>query len=382
IDHRGVVRALQQVRSASQQPDRLPDEVKRQEPAADRQQESALPDREHIGTHDVFTRREPVEPVQPGHIGEHGVIERRDDADPRDQQLPRTSRQVLRKQLDTDVGVVALDHGERQEHHGHDVVMRDDLEREGERRAEEKAADHVEIDLHHHRDEEQTTDERTGIRQPVERSPDYVRLHRCACRDRFCPAKRLVLVLVSSGRFASASRPSPLSVGLPVSRCQDGTCRWLVQQKRPSRRVAGGPFEQSPGDQAASRALASPFSTASRKASTKAGRSSPPRLVTSRPSLTAWPSLQMPPACSAFSRDSGAPVTLRPAIASTAASISTPSERTPTALFASTIPLTIRRAWALDRKSTRLNSSHVKISYAVFCLKKNKHQNAYDAGTT
>src|SRR5690625_7334603 len=26
-----------------------------------------------------------------------------------------------------------------------------------------------------------------------------------------------------------------------------------------------------------------------------------------------------------------------------------------------------------DRKSTRLNSSHVAISYAVFCLKKNKH---------
>src|SRR5690606_40259220 len=29
-------------------------------------------------------------------------------------------------------------------------------------------------------------------------------------------------------------------------------------------------------------------------------------------------------------------------------------------------------AIALDRKSTRLNSSHVKISYAVFCLKKKK----------
>src|SRR2546421_9540566 len=30
---------------------------------------------------------------------------------------------------------------------------------------------------------------------------------------------------------------------------------------------------------------------------------------------------------------------------------------------------------ALDRKSTRLNSSHDQISYAVFCLKKkNKHQ--------
>src|SRR5690606_40913043 len=26
--------------------------------------------------------------------------------------------------------------------------------------------------------------------------------------------------------------------------------------------------------------------------------------------------------------------------------------------------------WQTDRKSTRLNSSHVKISYAVFCLKK------------
>src|SRR3712207_7128636 len=29
---------------------------------------------------------------------------------------------------------------------------------------------------------------------------------------------------------------------------------------------------------------------------------------------------------------------------------------------------------ALDRKSTRLNSSHANISYAVFCLKKNTDQ--------
>src|SRR5690554_7778502 len=29
-------------------------------------------------------------------------------------------------------------------------------------------------------------------------------------------------------------------------------------------------------------------------------------------------------------------------------------------------------AVSLDRKSTRLNSSHVRISYAVFCLKKKK----------
>src|SRR5690349_22782615 len=28
--------------------------------------------------------------------------------------------------------------------------------------------------------------------------------------------------------------------------------------------------------------------------------------------------------------------------------------------------------WRRDRKSTRLNSSHVEISYAVFCLKKKK----------
>src|SRR5205814_10358636 len=30
-----------------------------------------------------------------------------------------------------------------------------------------------------------------------------------------------------------------------------------------------------------------------------------------------------------------------------------------------------------DRKSTRLNSSHLGISYAVFCLKKKNTQNAY-----
>src|SRR5688572_31862913 len=33
----------------------------------------------------------------------------------------------------------------------------------------------------------------------------------------------------------------------------------------------------------------------------------------------------------------------------------------------------------LDRKSTRLNSSHSQISYAVFCLKKKKIQETLDA---
>src|SRR5690625_6127761 len=32
----------------------------------------------------------------------------------------------------------------------------------------------------------------------------------------------------------------------------------------------------------------------------------------------------------------------------------------------------VRRSCALDRKCTRLNSSHVAISYAVFCLKNQK----------
>src|SRR3989442_8809707 len=48
------------------------------------------------------------------------------------------------------------------------------------------------------------------------------------------------------------------------------------------------------------------------------------------------------------------------------------------------IPKTIRRsqlyrnlveATLRDRKSTRLNSSHVRISYAVFCLKKKTREN-------
>src|SRR5438067_10539091 len=35
-----------------------------------------------------------------------------------------------------------------------------------------------------------------------------------------------------------------------------------------------------------------------------------------------------------------------------------------------------RHALAVDRKSTRLNSSHVSISYAVFCLKKKKYESS------
>src|SRR5256886_8047289 len=38
-----------------------------------------------------------------------------------------------------------------------------------------------------------------------------------------------------------------------------------------------------------------------------------------------------------------------------------------------TRPTVFKRS--IDRKSTRLNSSHSQISYAVFCLKKKKKQN-------
>src|SRR2546427_3746735 len=36
----------------------------------------------------------------------------------------------------------------------------------------------------------------------------------------------------------------------------------------------------------------------------------------------------------------------------------------------------------LDRKSTRLNSSHSQISYAVFCLKKKKQTTSYYTAST
>src|SRR2546427_2811928 len=42
--------------------------------------------------------------------------------------------------------------------------------------------------------------------------------------------------------------------------------------------------------------------------------------------------------------------------------------------FSTTVPLW-SAAVATDRKSTRLNSSHSQISYAVFCLKKKKKKN-------
>src|SRR5438874_8264542 len=54
------------------------------------------------------------------------------------------------------------------------------------------------------------------------------------------------------------------------------------------------------------------------------------------------------------------------------------------AYFATYLVLRLAMAWTVgvDRKSTRLNSSHVEISYAVFCLKKKKSEhNRYSYAT-
>src|SRR3712207_3504736 len=47
-------------------------------------------------------------------------------------------------------------------------------------------------------------------------------------------------------------------------------------------------------------------------------------------------------------------------------------DRLPAGLDAAGIDAAVRERTERDRKSTRLNSSHANISYAVFCLKKNK----------
>src|SRR5690349_22261517 len=46
--------------------------------------------------------------------------------------------------------------------------------------------------------------------------------------------------------------------------------------------------------------------------------------------------------------------------------------RSKTTLRKTSMTIVYRRRITRDRKSTRLNSSHVEISYAVFCLKKKK----------
>src|SRR5690606_40846770 len=63
-----------------------------------------------------------------------------------------------------------------------------------------------------------------------------------------------------------------------------------------------------------------------------------------------------PPATPGFPAPSSTPCTTRPCLTSGTAFSPSANSSTPPAR-------------SRDRKSTRLNSSHVKISYAVFCLK-------------
>src|SRR3712207_7018772 len=49
--------------------------------------------------------------------------------------------------------------------------------------------------------------------------------------------------------------------------------------------------------------------------------------------------------------------------------------KTPEIRFCAPLTADSARSIRIDRKSTRLNSSHANISYAVFCLKKKKNTN-------
>src|SRR5438445_1281034 len=53
-----------------------------------------------------------------------------------------------------------------------------------------------------------------------------------------------------------------------------------------------------------------------------------------------------------------------------------PVRGAPVASFGVAVSWTVAPTCTLDRKSTRLNSSHANISYAVFCLKKKNTKHA------
>src|SRR5256885_4817097 len=62
--------------------------------------------------------------------------------------------------------------------------------------------------------------------------------------------------------------------------------------------------------------------------------------------------------------------------------ISTSANEAPDNGFANPLGATCNQdSSAIDRKSTRLNSSHLVISYAVFCLKKKRHPLLHDVAT-
>src|SRR4051812_49752577 len=59
----------------------------------------------------------------------------------------------------------------------------------------------------------------------------------------------------------------------------------------------------------------------------------------------------------------------------------TPANDKPRAFWRADLAEAVAHAEGADRKSTRLNSSHMSISYAVFCLKKKKRYDAVSRPT-
>src|SRR2546422_8450632 len=68
------------------------------------------------------------------------------------------------------------------------------------------------------------------------------------------------------------------------------------------------------------------------------------------------------------------PISSSPAAPARAAGISCSAHREVLGNHGGIRPTSARAVARRDRKSTRLNSSHGYISYAVFCLKKKKHK--------
>src|SRR5690606_39896542 len=106
-------------------------------------------------------------------------------------------------------------------------------------------------------------------------------------------------------------------------------------------------------------------------------RSSVVRLPQPRP-VVARPGLGLLPLLGLLFSSAPAPPELYPLSLHDALPISSRSARSRSSFACVPFPLPSMPSIAIsiripkDRKSTRLNSSHVKISYAVFCLKKKK----------
>src|SRR5690606_40502457 len=107
---------------------------------------------------------------------------------------------------------------------------------------------------------------------------------------------------------------------------------------------------------------------AAAEAATEVAEDCPAPTSTTRPPAPSAPNPPSPPA--------SAPPESRAAPPTGSTSSSAPGvepQATPSrAPAVPVVPVAVRFNSSPDRKSTRLNSSHVKISYAVFCLKKKK----------